>query len=54
MAITVTNAEQGETRVYQVPVGAGIIVQNGDHHRTGTAADPTVRSARTMCSASAA
>ena len=31
MALTVTNAEQGETRVYQVPVGAGIIVQNGDH-----------------------
>ena len=31
MALTVTNAEQGETRVYQVPLGAGIIVQNGDH-----------------------
>ena len=31
MALTVTNANQGETRVYQVPLGAGIIVQNGDH-----------------------
>ena len=35
MALTVTNAEQGETRVYQVPVGAGIIVQNGDHIEQG-------------------
>jgi DNA-directed RNA polymerase subunit beta' len=31
MALTITNEEQGETRVYQVPLGAGIIVQNGDH-----------------------
>jgi len=35
MALTVTNAEQVETRVYQVPVGAGIIVQNGDHIEQG-------------------
>ena len=35
MALTVTNVEQGETRVYQVPVGAGIIVQNGDHIEQG-------------------
>ena len=35
MALTVTNAEQGETRVYQVPVGAGIIVQNGDRIEQG-------------------
>ena len=35
MALTVTNAEQGETRVYQVPVGAGVIVQNGDHIEQG-------------------
>jgi len=35
MALTVTNAEQGENRVYQVPVGAGIIVQNGDHIEQG-------------------
>ena len=35
MALAVTNAEQGETRVYQVPVGAGIIVQNGDHIEQG-------------------
>ena len=35
MALTVTNAEQGETCVYQVPVGAGIIVQNGDHIEQG-------------------
>ncbi len=35
MALTVTNAEQGETRVYQVPVGVGIIVQNGDHIEQG-------------------
>ena len=35
MALTVTNAEQGETHVYQVPVGAGIIVQNGDHIEQG-------------------
>ena len=35
MALTVTNAEQGETRVYQVPVGAGIVVQNGDHIEQG-------------------
>ena len=35
MALTVTNADQGETRVYQVPVGAGIIVQNGDHIEQG-------------------
>ena len=35
MALTVTNAEQGETRVYQVPVGAGIIAQNGDHIEQG-------------------
>ena len=35
MALTVTNAEQGETRVYQVPVGAGISVQNGDHIEQG-------------------
>ena len=35
MALTITNAEQGETRVYQVPVGAGIIVQNGDHIEQG-------------------
>ena len=35
MALTVTNGEQGETRVYQVPVGAGIIVQNGDHIEQG-------------------
>ena len=35
IALTVTNAEQGETRVYQVPVGAGIIVQNGDHIEQG-------------------
>ena len=35
MALTVTNAEQGETRVYQVPVRAGIIVQNGDHIEQG-------------------
>ena len=35
MALTVTNAEQRETRVYQVPVGAGIIVQNGDHIEQG-------------------
>ena len=35
MALTVINAEQGETRVYQVPVGAGIIVQNGDHIEQG-------------------
>ena len=35
MALTVTNAEQGETRVYQVPDGAGIIVQNGDHIEQG-------------------
>ena len=35
LALTVTNAEQGETRVYQVPVGAGIIVQNGDHIEQG-------------------
>ena len=35
MALTVTNAEQGETRVYQVPIGAGIIVQNGDHIEQG-------------------
>ena len=31
MALTVTNAEQGETRVYQVPLAAGILVQSGDH-----------------------
>ena len=31
MAITVTNEEEGATRVYPVPVSAGILVQTGDH-----------------------
>ena len=31
MAITITNEAEGETRVYQVPYAAGILVQSGDH-----------------------
>ena len=31
MAINVVNEEQGETRVYAVPLSAGILVQSGDH-----------------------
>ena len=31
MAITLTNEQEGETRVYQVPLSAGILVQTGDH-----------------------
>ena len=30
-ALTITNAEKGETRVYQIPYSAGILVQEGDH-----------------------
>ncbi len=31
IAISVSNEEEGETRVYQVPYSAGILVENGDH-----------------------
>ena len=31
MAISVSNEELGETKVYTVPLAAGILVQNGDH-----------------------
>ncbi len=30
LALTITNSEAGETRVYQVPYSAGILVQDGD------------------------
>ena len=34
-AITITNEQQGETRVYQTPYSAGILVENGEHVEQG-------------------
>ncbi len=35
VALTITNEEEGEVKVYHIPYSAGILVQNGDHVEKG-------------------